>query len=292
MITRRLMLTAAPALYIRGAAAHNKAIAFDSTFKSEIAACEQASGGRLGVAILNTANGDSFARRGDERFPFCSSFKYLLAAAFLQRIDHGQEQAKRRVPIARDQLVSNSPFSEHHTGNNAATVLELCAAMVMFSDNTATNTMLTALGGPAAFTHFMRTLGDTITRLDRTELALNEATPGDPRDTTSPSAMLCSLRQITLGSALSPASRKLLIDWMINCQTGLDRLRAGLPPHWLAGDKTGLNSKGTCNDVAIIWPPGRPPVLITSYLTAAKVDLNHQVMTHARIARALVRALG
>jgi beta-lactamase class A len=292
MISRRFVLgAAAPALYISAAAAQTPPTAFDTNFKSEIATCEKASGGRLGVAILNTANGDSFAWRGDERFPFCSSFKYLLAAAFLQRIDRAQDSPTRRITIARENLLSHSPFSEKHTGNNPATVLELCAAMVMFSDNGATNAMLAQLGGPPAFTQFVRTLGDTVTRLDRTEMALNEAIPGDPRDTTSPRVMLHSLQQVTLGQTLSSESRKLLIGWMIDCQTGLDRLRGGLPANWRAGDKTGLNDKGTCNDLAIIWPPGRPPVLITSYLTAAKVDLDHQVATHARIARALVQAL-
>jgi beta-lactamase class A len=294
MITRRSALAAAALGVIKtttASAAAKPTADFGPAFRAQIAAIEKATGGRLGVAILDTATSTAFAWRGDERFPFCSTFKFLLATAILQRIDRKEESASRPVILRARDLIQNSPFTETHTADNTATVLELCGAMVTLSDNTAANTMLASIGGPEAFTKFVRTLGDTVTRLDRNELALNEAVPGDPRDTTSPRAMLADMNKVLLGNVLSPTSRKLLLGWMFECQTGKDRLRAGVPAGWRVADKTGLNGIGTCNDIAIIYPPRRAPILITSYLTAATVTLPQQTATHATIARALVSAI-
>jgi beta-lactamase class A len=160
--------------------------------------------------------------------------------------------------------------------------------MMVESDNGAANLMLAAIGGPAALTRFLRQTGDTVTRLDRTEPSLNEATPGDPRDTTTPLAMLGSAERLWLGPVLAPAGRAQLTTWAIECRTGLERLRAGLPKGWRAGDKTGTGDRGTYNDVAIFWPPGRKPVLITSYLAESKLGTDAGNAIHAKVARALV----
>jgi beta-lactamase class A len=137
-------------------------------------------------------------------------------------------------------------------------------------------------------TRFLRQTGDTVTRLDRTEPSLNEATPGDPRDTTTPLAMLGSAERLWLGPVLAPAGRAQLTAWAIECRTGLERLRAGLPKGWRAGDKTGTGDRGTYNDVAIVWPPRRKPVLITSYLAESKLGTDAGNAIHAKVARALV----
>ena len=151
------------------------------------------------------------------------------------------------------------------------------------------NTLLRATGGPSALTAWLRSIGDATTRLDRYELALNENLPGDPRDTTTPDAMLATMRRVLLGDVLAPRSRDLIIGWMRNCQTGRDRLRPGLPPSWTIGDKmgTGPGSGPTAavNDVAIAWPPHRPPVLIASYISGSPAPLADQAATHAQIAR-------
>jgi beta-lactamase class A len=230
---------------------------------------EADSGGRLGVAILDTATGTQTGWRTDTRFPMCSTFKFLLASAVLARKDRGAEDLTRIVRFTTDDVVPNSPVTGPQAGGNGMTIAQLCEAAITRSDNTAANLLLRTLGGPAALTAFARGIGDTVTRLDRIEPALNEAIDGDPRDTTTPAAMLADLRALLLGEHLSAASRGQLAAWLMANKTGDTRLRAGMPKQWRIGDKTGTGERGTANDIAIVWPENRAPLLIVTYLTQA-----------------------
>jgi beta-lactamase class A len=227
---------------------------------------ERASGGRLGVAVLDTATSERSGYRARERFPMCSTFKFLLAAAVLKRADEHQERLERALPIPAGPLLSNSPLTEPHAGGMMS-ISELCHAVLTQSDNTAANLLLETVGGPPGLTRFARFIHDDITRLDRMELALNEALAGDPRDTTSPAAMADDLNSLLLGEVLSRDSREQLRLWMEASLTGLDRLRAKLPAHWRVADKTGANAQHTSNDIAVLWPPDRPPIIVTAYIT-------------------------
>ena len=237
-----------------------------ASLPAALAKLEKSSSGRLGVAILDTTSGEAASYRSHELFAMCSTFKILLAAAVLQRAGAGTENLERSLAIPPEPLLPNSPLTTQHAGAQM-TVRALCDAIVTRSDNTAANLLLATLGGPAAITRFARSLGDTVTRLDRTETSLNEAKPGDPRDTTSPAAMLGNMRALLLGNILSAAARYQLSHWIIANQTGNDRLRAGLIPSWKVGDKTGSNGENTTNDIAIVWPENQAPVLIAAYLT-------------------------
>lgn len=252
------------------------------------AGLEQHNGGRLGVAVLDLHTGRRLAHRADERFPMCSTFKWVLAAQVLARVDRGQEALSRRVRYAASDLVTYSPITERHAGARGMTVDALCEAAVTMSDNTAANLLLRTVSGPAGLTTWLRAQGDAVTRLDRVETALNAATPGDPRDTTTPAAMLATMHRLLLGDVLSPASRALLVRWLVECRTGQTRLRAGWPAHWRVGDKTGSGAHNTTNDVGIAWPPGRKPLLVAAYSTGAEVDASarHSMLADvARIAR-------
>jgi beta-lactamase class A len=208
------------------------------------AALERERGGRLGVAVADTFDGKSAAYRGDERFPMCSTFKMLAAAALLSRVDAGKEQLDRRIRFEAKDVVTYSPISKNHAGGAGMSLTEICEAAITVSDNTAGNLLLANLGGPEGLTAYCRSLGDTVTRLDRNEPSLNEAVPGDPRDTTSPSAMLSDLHTLLTGNALMPASRQHLIGWLVGNKTGDARLRAGFPREWRVGDKTGSGERG------------------------------------------------
>jgi len=239
---------------------------------SSLRELERRNGGRLGVAMLDTAGGRRVAYRGDERFPMCSTFKFLAAALMLARLDRGEEKLDRRIVFAESDLVPYSPATKEHVGAGGMTVDAICAAAMTLSDNTAGNLMLSSFGGPAGLTAFARTLGDTVTRLDRIETELNEGTPGDPRDTTSPLAMLGAMQTLVAGDGLTAASRERLIGWLVANKTGEKRLRAGIPASWRIGDKTGTGGNGSANDIAVAWPPGRAPVFVTAYYTGSTIS--------------------
>ena len=289
MISRRTILTgslvAAPALLSLRAAADDA----ESALKRELAALERRHGGRLGAAVLDGTNGKLVSQRGDERFALCSTFKFLAAAFVLVRVDRGEENLSRRVVYSKSDLVTYSPTTEKHV-ESGLTIGEICEAAMILSDNTAGNLLLDSFGGSAGLTSFMRSLGDTVTRLDRRETELNEATPGDPRDTTTPLAMLDMLRKTVLGNTLSPSSREQLTAWLVANRTGDKRLRAGIPKGWSVGDKTGGGSNGATNDIAVIWPPGRAPIIVTAYYAEARATDDERNAVLAEVGRLVTAA--
>jgi beta-lactamase class A len=284
--TRRSFLLAcasAASLAPIGRAFAEKPAAYDA--QAQLKALERRHGGRLGVAILHTGNGQRIGHRADERFPMCSTFKFLAAAQVLARVDRGEERLQRRIVYREQDLVTYSPVTEKHAGAPGLTLAELCHATITLSDNTAGNLLLDSFGGPAALTAFVRALGDDMTRLDRREPELNEAVPGDPRDTTTPAAMLDSMRALLLGDSLSPASRKQLSDWLVANTTGGERLRAGLPQDWRVGDKTGTGAHGVTNDIGIVWPPGGAPLLVAAYYAESDVPQETRNAVIAEVGR-------
>jgi beta-lactamase class A len=249
-----------------------------------LADLEKRHGGRLGVAALDLATSRRIVHRADERFAMCSTFKLLAAALILARVDRGEERLDRLVTYSKDDLVSYSPVTEKHVGTGM-TIADLCHATMTTSDNTAANLLLTRFGGPAHLTAYVRSLGDTVTRLDRIEPDLNDVAPGDPRDTTSPAAMLHLVRRLVLEDALSPGSRDRLTDWLVANTTGNARLRAGFPKGWRVGDKTGTGNHAATNDVGVAWPPGRTPVVVSVYCDGSDAPLETRERVIAEVAR-------
>lgn len=226
------------------------------------AALEARAGGRLGVFALDTGSGRSLAHRADERFLMCSTTKLVSVAAVLARVDAGQERLDRPISYgAKDLDVGYTPDTKAHLAEGRMSLESLCRAAITHSDNGAANLILASLGGPESVTAFARTLGDRVTRFDRTEPTLNR--PDGERDTTTPRAMAATARALLLGTALHPASRDLLNRWTMDCTTGLARVRAGIPAGWTAGDKTG--TAGPCaNDIALLRPPGGAAPLVVA----------------------------
>jgi beta-lactamase class A len=267
------------------------AVALPEALADEFARIETESGGRLGVAVLDTRDGARAGHRAGERFPMTSTFKLLAAAALLARVDAGQDQLERRIRYEEKHLVTYSPVTGERVGGGM-TLAEICEAAVTLSDNTAGNLLLANIGGPDGLTAFVRKLGDTMTRLDRIETELNEATPGDARDTTTPAAMAGNIRALVLGKALSSRSRERLKTWLVGNKTGDARLRAGLPKDWIVGEKTGSGGHGTTNDVGLFWPPAREPVIVAAYLTGTRAPEAQRNATLAAVGSAVADALG
>jgi beta-lactamase class A len=252
-----------------------------------LAAIEAQIGGRLGLAVLDTGSGRRIEYHAGDRFAMCSTFKLMLVAAVLARVDTQQESLDRRVAYGPPDLLEYAPVTREHVTEGGMTVSALCAASVELSDNTAANLLLRAIGGPEGLTRYALTLGDDVTRFDRMEPELNINTPGDPRDTTTPAAMVADLKKLFLGDALSGASRTQLKAWLSGSKTGAARLRAGFPPTWGAGDKTGTGNNGATNDVAIAWPPERPPVLAAVYLSGSSATLAERERALAEVGRVI-----
>ena len=248
-------------------------------------AMEDRTGARLGVSALDTGSDNRIGYRQNERFAMCSTFKFLAAAAILARVDGKQEQLDRKILIKKRDIISHSPIAEKHVGKSM-TLAQLCEATVTVSDNAAGNLILEALGGPRGLTKFARSLGDETFRLDRWETELNEAKPGDPRDTITPVDILADMQKTVLGDALSKSSRDQLIEWLLASKT--KRIRAGVTKDWSVGDKTGTSSSGMANDIAVLWPPQRKPILLAIYLYDPKGTPDSRDQIHKEVASLVV----
>jgi beta-lactamase class A len=234
--------------------------------EDRLAALERRSGGRLGVAAADADGKMTIGHRADERFAVCSTFKVVLAGAILAHSGDIDGGLQRRIRYRRSELVANSPVSSQHV-DDGMTVAALCAAAIQYSDNTAANLLMKLLGGPQAVTAYAHSIGNAAFRLDRWEPALNSCIPDDPRDTATPAAMAASLRTLALGDALSPEHRAQLNDWLRGNTTGAKRIRAAVPAGWNVGDKTGSGDYGTANDLAVLYPPQRKPIVLAVYYT-------------------------
>jgi beta-lactamase class A len=258
---------------------------------TRIAAIETRTGGRIGVAALVTSNSKRVDYRADERFPMCSTFKFLAAAAVLKRVDDKQEKLERFVSYDAKDILEYAPVTKEHLKDGGMTLRALCAAAIEQSDNTAGNLLLDAIGGPTGLTNFVRTLGDRVTRLDRIEPELNSAIPGDERDTTTPTAICSDMQRLLLGDALSEASRHQLEDWLQRNETGGSMIRAGAPSNWIVGDKTGRGANGATNDIAIMRPPNRTPILLAIYSVGSTAAANDRAAAIAEVAKIVAESL-
>lgn len=258
---------------------------------SPLAALERVYGGRLGVCALDTATGRQLAYRAAERFPICSTFKVMLVGAILAQSAREAGLMKHQVKYEQSDLVTYSPVTAKYAGHGM-TVAELCRAAIQYSDNTAANLLMKMLGGPQAVTRFARLIGDEPFHLDRWEPQLNTAIPGDVRDTSTPAAMAHSMQQIVLGSVLPGPQRQQMREWLCGNTTGAKRIRAGVPANWSIGDKTGSGDYGTSNDLAVLWPPARAPIVLAIYYTQQKVGTKWRDDVIAAAARVAVNGLG
>ncbi|NEA34216.1 class A beta-lactamase [Streptomyces sp. SID13031] len=242
---------------------------------------------RLGVFAYDTGTHRTVSYRAGERFPHASTFKALACGVLLIETKNLDKLIRYDESI----LLPNSPITEKHVATGM-TLRELCDAAIRYSDNAAANLILAEIGGPSGLQRALRRLGDVVTNTSRTEPTLNEATPGDTRDTTTPRALATSLQKLTLGHALPPAKRAVLVGWLKANTTGGTTIRAGVPKDWTVGDKTGTAAYGGRNDVAILWPPNRAPIMLAILSTKGAKDAVPNDALIAAAAAAAINALG
>lgn len=256
-----------------------------------LAKLEASANGRLGVAAIDTGKRMRVQYRADERFPFCSTFKTIVAAAILKQSESAHGLLDKRLHYNKDDVMQSgyAPVTQKHIADGM-TIAELCAATLQYSDNAAANILMKELGGPTAVTAYARAIGDANFRLDRWEPDLNSAIPGDERDTTTPTAMEQSLQKLMLGDALASMQRAQLVAWLKGNTTGGKRLLAGVPKGWIVGDKTGTGSYGTTNDAGVLWPVHGAPIVAVIYFTQNDKDAAPRDDVIATATRVVVRA--
>ena len=294
-IDRRTLLAAAPALALPALFPAGQAAAFPllGPAPAPIKAYERKTRGKVGLYAQNLETGRTLTWRAGERFVMCSTFKASLVACVLSRVDMGQEHLDRMVPYGERDLLDYAPVAKakDNLARGALSVEAMCRGAVELSDNTCANLLLAAVGGPAGLTNFWRTTGDGVSRLDANEPELNRSPPGDPHNTTTPAAMAATLKRYVLGPVLMPPSRERLTNWMLGCQTGGNRLRAGLPKGWMVADKTGNNGKDAAGDIAIAWIGPGKPVLICAYTQGGSARADDHDELFAGLGRVVGQAL-
>lgn len=259
----------------------------------DFAALERSVQGRLGFFALDTGSGRTLAHRADERFSTASTFKILLAARVAQGVEGGRWRWDDEVTLHRSDRVAHSPAFDRLLPRGRATLAELVQGIVVESDNPCANLLLRhCCDSPAGLTMWLRQQGDEVTRLDRWELELNENLPGDPRDTSTPRAFAKTLQHLLLGPGLSRTSQARLWADLQASQTGLKRLRAGVPDAaWRVIDKTGTGYRGAVNDVGLVFPPqGRSPWVVVALQSGSQARNDELSAVIADAMRLLVKA--
>ena len=256
---------------------------------AELRLIEAAGNGTLGVEVYNTVSGMAVGINQDRRFGHASSFKLSLAALLLQRHAAGLIDADRHVTWSEADMIAHAPFTRERLANGA-TLRELARATQITSDNPAANILLRNLGGPAGLTAFWRSIGDEVSRVDRYEPEMNNVPTAEFRDTTTPAAMARTVAKIVYGDVLPEAERAELKGWMVATETGLKRVRAGLPEGWVAGDKTGssglIGTEYNYIDIGFAeGPKGEGPLTFACYFRARQADDDMQARAELTLSR-------
>lgn len=246
---------------------------------------------RVGVYMVDLETETVWTHRADERFPTNSTFKTFLCAALLDAGARGTVDPDSRVTVRDADLVTYSPVTEKHVDGAPLSLRQLCEITVTVSDNAAANLVMKAIGGPVGLTAYLRAIGDDVTRADRWEPASNTGIPGDERDTTTPRAAAGTLKKLVLEDTLPGEERKQLTAWLLGNKVGKATLRAGLPDGWRIADKTGAGANGSRNNIAVIWPEGRKPVVIAIYITQTEAPFKARNQAIADIGKALAAGL-
>lgn len=255
---------------------------------AELLRLEESFDARLGVFAIDTGTGRTVEHRADERFAYASTFKALAAAAVFDQTTAAE--LDQVIRYTADDLVTYSPITEQHV-DTGMPLRDIADAAVRYSDNTAGNLLLKQLGGPDGFEKMLREIGDEVTDPDRWETDLNDYTPGDPRDTSTPRALAESLQAYAVGDALATDDQDLLVELLVTNTTGDELIRAGVPAGWRVGDKTGAARYGTRNDIAVIWPPDGRPIVLAVLSDRATPDAEYDNALIAQATQAVVGAL-
>ncbi|MBL3827130.1 MULTISPECIES: class A beta-lactamase [unclassified Marinobacter] len=277
--------------------------------------------GRLGVAAQEIGSGVSVTVNGDESFVMASTYKVAIAVALLDRVDQGQIKLSDLIDLPQEEMVvgTNAIAETYVHPGVQFSVANLIEVMITESDNTATDFSLELAGGPEAVTKKLRSLGITDQRVDRSTSEIlrdfyglpdkayfpvvtkavaddpslllkmtqpNMAFEKDPRDHSTPKAMLQLLLAIDAGTAMSAESSKFLLGVMSRTRTGAGRLKGLLPKGAPVAHKTGTIG-GVANDVGFITLPDGRRFAIAVFTNSSTTSTADQDRAIAEISRSL-----
>lgn len=228
----------------------------------ELKTLEHKLDGEIGLYAIDTNSGKIISYRGNQTFPFESTFK-LMGVAALLHYNQSKPVLQKRLFIKPEQLVMWHPISGLYI-NQKVSLQTLAEGAISYSDNTAINMIIRELGGLDKINHFARMVGNNTFNLKHYEVNLN-SNPNNNEDSSTPKDMALSLQNILLGNVLSEHNKQLLFQWMRNNTTGYGRIRAGVPLGWAVADKTGSGSYGVANDIGLVWSPSCKPIILSIY---------------------------
>jgi beta-lactamase class A len=207
--------------------------------ESQLRALVASRPGDIGVAALDLDSGKMVSIHGDKAYPMASTVKVAVAAAYLSQVDHGRRSLDDRI--------------------GTLSARSLMEAMLIHSNNIATDILIRNLGGPATVQEWIDFHKLTGIRVNRTiaQLLASPRDLFDVRDSATPEAMVTLLRQIDRGNVLTPQSRLYLLSVMRRCATGSNRIRGLLDPTVLVEHKTGTLNNYTSDVGFITMPDGR-----------------------------------
>lgn len=257
-------------------------------FSSEFAQLEEKYNAKLGVYAIDTGNEETVAYHAEDRFAYASTFKALAGAVLLK--ENPLSFLDERRMYTKENLVTYSPITEKYV-DEGMTLREIVEAAMQYSDNTAANLLFAEFGGPKELEKALREIGDEVTQMDRLEPDLNEATPGDMRDTSTPKALATNLKIFGLSDELSEEKREIFQQWLKGNTTGDTLIKSGVPTDWVVGDKSGAGSYGTRNDIAIVWPPDKEPIVIAIMSTKQDKEAEHDDRLIGEATKVVIEAL-
>lgn len=192
----------------------------------------------VGLAAIDLKTGETVSVRGNQRYPMASTVKLAVAATYLAYVDNGERSLDETIG-----------------GKSAASLMK---AMIVRSDNRATDLLLRNLGGPATVQRWLDWNKVEGMRIDRTIAQLLRAKRDlyEDLDSATPVAMATFLKRLDKGELLKPWARNYLVELMAQCTTGSNRMKALLPPGTVAHKTGTLN--GYTSDVGFVrLPDGR-----------------------------------
>ncbi|KAB0479732.1 class A beta-lactamase [Vibrio chagasii] len=230
---------------------------------------------RIGVAVYDSATKQTWSYKGDERFPMMSTFKTLACANLLYDAENKGLDLDSKVSIKSEDLIVWSPVTKELV-DKGISLRDACSATMTMSDNTAANIVLGGIDGPNGLTEFLRSIGDSNTRLEHLEPELNHARPDDARDTTTPKSIVMTLNELMYGDTLSQASKSTLKGWMMGNKVSDGMFRSILPSGWNIADRSGAGAYGSRAITAIVWSEHRDPLIISVALTETEFTLQER----------------